>query len=288
VFRTKAPFGYQNQWGQVYALVLAFPLATLALTKSRGWKKVLIVLLGISVLPLVVSLDRGAWLSVAVAVGVSAVWLAIRNRPGQLGGILIGIVLAAALLLATPLGAFVLTRINSGYGDKHRLRLYSQAVELTKENPIIGYGAPVNVEVGPHAIAAGTHGQFWTILVSHGVPGTIFFFGFFVAVLLRGLREDRHSPRETEEIRFWANVSLLTALSQIAYYEWLPYGHLVVMVAAAIATREAPPRRPRRWVHMNGSLADVPARGGHPRHRPGAPVPHVAAGSASRPPNEGG
>ena len=287
VYRTKAPFGYQNQWGEVYAILLAFPLASLALTKSRGWRKALIVLLGVSILPLVISLDRGAWLSAAVAVGISGLWLAIRNRPGQLGALTAGIVLTVVLLLVTPLGGFILTRINSPYGDTHRLRLYEQAVELTKANPIIGYGAPVEVETGPHAIAAGTHGQFWTILVSQGIPGTIFFFGWFAVVLRRGLREDRHAPRETEEVRFWANVALITALSQIPYYEWLPYGHLVVMVAAAIATREAPPRRPRRWVHLNGSLADVPATPGHLRHRPRTKTPGIPV-RATSPYGDGG
>jgi O-antigen ligase len=278
VYRTKAPFGYQNQWGQVYAILLAFPLASLGLTTSRAWRKTLIVLLGVSVLPLVVSLDRGAWFSAAVAIVLSAVWLAIRNRPGQLAAVLIGSFLTVALLVATPLGGFVLTRLESGYGDKHRFRLYAQAVDLTKQNPIIGYGAPVDIESGPKAIAAGTHGQFWTILVSQGVPGVIFFFGWFVAVLFRGLRKDSHLPRETEGIRFWANVSLVTALSQIAFYEWLPYGHFVVMVTAAIASREAPPHRPRRWIHLNGSPADVPARPSRPR----LPVPHGDARIASR------
>jgi hypothetical protein len=192
-----------------------------------------------------------------------------------------GSVLTVTLLVATPLGGFVLTRIDSGYGDKHRFRLYAQAVELTKQNPIIGYGAPVDVETGPKAIAAGTHGQFWTILVSHGVPGVIFFFGWFVLVLLRGLRKDSHLPRETEEIRFWANVSLVTALSQIAYYEWLPYGHFVVMVTAAIASREAPPRRPRRWIHLNGSPADVPATPAHARRAVSGGDPPLASRATS-------
>jgi O-antigen ligase len=283
VYRTKAPFGYQNQWGQVYAILLAFPLASLALTRSRAWRRTLVLLLGVSILPLVVSLDRGAWLSTGMAIVISAGWLAIRNRPGQLAAVLIGSVLTIALLVATPLGGFVLTRIDSGYGDKHRLRLYSQAVDLTQQNPIIGYGAPVDVETGPKAIAAGTHGQFWTILVSHGVPGVIFFFGWFVVVLLRGLRKDSYLPRETEEIRFWANVSLVTALSQIAYYEWLPYGHFVVIVTAAIASREAPPRRPRRWVHLNGSPADVPATPSHLRHRPPDGDPHLVSRATSAP-----
>ena len=253
IYRVKAPFIYTNQWGSAFALTLPFAFAVITQTRRSLTRFTFVFLLLLSVVPLVFSLDRGSWLSAAAGSGYGIFRLAQsgRGRSRRMAkaarALLFTGVVAAALVLVSPLGGYILTRLNSGYGDTHRQLLYSSSLTLVARSPILGFGAPVSLNVlnpaAPPGPSIGTHGTFWTVLVSNGVPAMVFFGLWALYALFKTARRIGGSGGRDAEAFFWCHVVIFTAIVQLPYYELLPWGLPIVMVAAATALRE---RRPVR------------------------------------------
>jgi O-antigen ligase len=184
----------------------------------------------------VFSLNRGAWLSAGAALAYATFRLA-RGRNAQLLRIVtIGALVLGALFFLTPLGEIVQTRLTNGYGDAHRERLYAQSIDLVRESPAFGHGAPVLVEGN---LSAGTHGQLWTVLVSQGIPGLVFFVGWLAWGWWTSSRPLPPGHPGDRKVRLWCEVAIFAALVQTPYYDLLPWGLSIAMVAAALALREA-------------------------------------------------
>ena len=240
IFRPKAPFIYANEWGAAYAMALPLAICGLSYVRTKLARDGLALLLVLSIFPLVFSLNRGAWLSAAAGMLYATVRLA-RGRQGQLLRIIaLGSLVIGALLFVTPLGEIVQTRLTNGYGDAHRERLYTQSIELIRESPLFGHGAPVLVE---GSLSAGTHGQLWTILVSQGIPGLMLFVGWLGWAWWKTSRPLPAGHPGDRRVRLWCEVAIFTAIVQMPYYDLLPWGLSIAMVAAGLAWREtmAPP-----------------------------------------------
>lgn len=243
IHRPKAPFIYTNEWGATFALTLPFAIAALGMIRSRLRRDALALLLIASVFPLVFSLDRGAWLSAGGAMAYATFRLA-RGRNARLARTLAVASLAiGALMFLTPLGSVVMLRITHGYSDQGRLQLYADSIRLVRQSPIFGYGAPVAVE---RNVSAGTHGMLWTLVVSYGIPGLALFAGWFVLALYHSGRRIRAGPGLDAGARFWSHVVIFTALIQLPYYDLIPWGVPIAMLAAAVAWRETPRGEPAR------------------------------------------
>ncbi|MDP9184529.1 MAG: O-antigen ligase family protein, partial [Actinomycetota bacterium] len=183
IYRPKAPFIYANEWGAAYAMSLPFALCAIAKARTKLARDALVVTALISVFPLVFSLNRGAWLSATAGVLYATVRLA-RGRNSQFLRVTAAVsLLLGAVLFVTPLGEIVVARLQNGYGDAHRAQLYGESIDLVRASPVFGYGAPVLIEGN---LSAGTHGQLWTIVVSQGIPGLLFFTGWLLWALWRG------------------------------------------------------------------------------------------------------
>jgi O-antigen ligase len=257
ILRPKAPYYGTNQWGSGFALSLPFAVAALTAVRSRLWRDVLAGLLLLSIVPLVFSLDRGSWLSVAVSMAYAIFRLA-RGRDRRAARAARRLITAGAvvavLVVLTPLAGLILLRLHNGYGDQGRTLLYQNSILAIRESPILGFGAPVDVQqVNPGArqlpVSVGTHGQFWTVAVSHGIPGLALFGGFFLVALIRTGRWLPAGAGRDSPARFWAHVALVAGVVQMPYYEVLPWGLPIMMLAAAVAWREAtadPPAPSRR------------------------------------------
>jgi O-antigen ligase len=248
-YRVKAPFIYTNQWGSAFALTLPFAFAVITQTRRTAVRAAFVGLLIVSVIPLVFSLDRGSWLSAALGSAYGIVRLSrmsggrTRRMAKAARNLLFAGLAVIALVLVSPLGGYVLTRLNAGYGDEHRQILYNSSLSLITQQPILGFGAPVSLNVifpnAPPGPSVGTHGTFWTILVSNGIPALVFFVGWLLFAFFKTFRPvDPNSGRDTEA-SFWFHVVIFTALVQLAYYELLPWGLPIVMVSIAAAFREA-------------------------------------------------
>jgi O-antigen ligase len=235
IFRPKAPFIYANEWGAAYAMSLPFALCAIATARTKRGQQLLLMLTLASIFPLVFSLNRGAWLSATAGVLYATVRLA-RGRNAQLLRVVAVVAMVLGVLLfVTPLGDIIMTRLQNGYGDAHRAQLYQESASLVRESPILGYGAPVLVEGN---LSAGTHGQLWTIVVSQGVPGLLLFTGWLLWALWRASRRLPPGHPGDVTVRFWCEVAIFVALIQMPYYDLLPWGLAIAMVAAALAWRE--------------------------------------------------
>jgi hypothetical protein len=263
IYRVKAPFIYTNQWGSAFALTLPFAFAVITQTRRKFVRNIFIGLLILAIAPLVFSLDRGSWLSAGIgatygifrlsgAKGRTA-RMAKAARSMVLAGLVIGV-----LVLISPLGSLILLRLNNGYGDQHRLTLYSSSLTLVSRSPLLGYGAPVSLSTinpaAPPGPSIGTHGTLWTILVSNGIPAFTFFALWFLYVFFKTYRRIPATGGRDPDAYFWCHVAILTAIVQFPYYELLPWGLPIAMVAAAVAFRERAPLTPiaipagaRRW-----------------------------------------
>jgi hypothetical protein len=240
--RPAAPFSYTNNWGANIAVLTLVAFASIAVAGRGRWRKLLIAMLVASLVPMVFSLNRGMVLSLAIGILYVTVRLAVRGRIGTLASVLAVATLMVIVVALTPLGHLFLAGLSSTHGNSNRTRinLYQQASAGAGASPLFGYGAPkaaVGQTTGP---AIGTQGQLWLVLYSHGFPALAFFVGFILAVLWQ-------TRRARGTVGLWLHAVPLVALSQIAFYGWLPVELQVVMVAAALAYRRCgrvpdPPR----------------------------------------------
>lgn len=233
ITRPEAPFTFTNAWGANLVLALPFLLAARH-GRSARFRLVTGLLVLSSVVPIVLSMNRGLWLSLAVGGGYAAVRFARTGHPRALVGLLVALACTTALLTATSLGEVVTERAETGHSDEGRLDLYAQAIELSTRSPILGYGAPQESLRGGASV--GTHGQLWLLLVSYGIPAVVLTLAWYAIVLVR----TRHGD---DPVLTWMRTVLVVGLVQMPFYEQLPMPVLLLVTAGALALRHA--RAPR-------------------------------------------
>jgi hypothetical protein len=237
--RPAAPFAYTNMWGSNFALLVPFVIMSWGLVRKRWWTLLTMGALAASVVPVVSSLNRGLWLSLGLGLLLAGVLFAVKGRTKPLGAVLSVIVVMGALSLLPPIHRIIVDRLEHGHSNVGREQLYSEAIERVQERPILGFGAPVESQIDPSKPSVGTHGQLWLLLVSTGIPGTIFFLAWFGMALWR-------SRNGSIDVAQWCNVVILIALIQVVFYEQLPAQLHITMIAAALALRELrEPREPK-------------------------------------------
>jgi len=230
--RPTAPFLYTNDWGGVYALTIPFFILGWLQSTKRSRRTWALLLLAVSIIPALLSLNRGLWLSLLVALLFGA------TRPGDVGRLarrsLVAIVLVGVALIAfTPLKGVVEGRAENQHSNEGRTFLYEQTIKETLKSPIIGYGGPRPYN-GPRLIPdLGTQGQLWLVLYSQGFVGLVLFVGF----LWKMLRATREGPLVT----FWCHVTITIALVQLFVYDMIPVQLHLILIAAALGIRETDP-----------------------------------------------
>lgn len=229
--RPKAPFNYTNEWGSNYALLAPLAVYSALVVRSRWWRVLLAVLAVTSIVPVVISINRGLWLSLVVAAAYVAARAALRGRVRLLGGVLVGAAAVAVVVLLSPLGQVVSDRADRS-NVQGRLYLYQEAARAMLESPVLGHGAPLPSDDPALSAGAsvGTHGQLWTLLVSQGVPGLLLLLGFFLTTLLLTARVSRRA--------LWAHATLVVVVFQLPFYNVLPMQLHVVVLAAALCWRD--------------------------------------------------
>jgi polysaccharide biosynthesis protein PslJ len=230
--RPAAPFPYTNNWGGNVAVLTPVALAALAVTKPGPRRKLIVGFLAASLVPMVVSLNRGMFLSLGAGLVYVAIRLAQRGRVTALISLLGLIVLAAVLVALTPLSHLITANLSSTHGHSNttRVSVVQQAVDGANQSPIFGYGEPQAVTGQGGTPPIGTQGQLWMILYSNGYVATALFLAFFLAVFWQ-------TRRAIGTAGLWLHAVPLVALAQISVYGWLPVELQVVMVTAALAYR---------------------------------------------------
>ncbi len=229
--RPSAPFLYTNNWGNVYSLLLPFVIVYLLEVRRerRFWP--LALMLPVSVVPAIATLNRGMFL----AVGVSLVYVAARmvlRRNVRALAILSAVAIVGVIgLVLFPVQGRLEARLSgSTNSNTDRTSLYVSALQLVPDSPLFGLGGP---QPSFSAVEApvGTQGQVWQLLVSYGPIATAAFVGFFLLAF-------RRVRRRVDPMGIACATVLLVGTMEMAYYGIVPNGLPLMMIAAAVGLRE--------------------------------------------------
>ena len=197
--RPSAPFIYTNWWGENVLFLIPWLMVA---WRDRGTRKQLrarriaTVILSISIIPIVLSYNRGVWIAV-VCLGL---YMALRFvRQGGIGrlGMFLGVVAVLAIVvLATPLRTAIQTRLSNAGSATGRANLAVLTIQGTLKSPMLGYGdtrhamgSQASIALGRTAVGGGcsqcgnadvgVNGQFWLLLYANGIPAAILYCAFF-------------------------------------------------------------------------------------------------------------
>lgn len=228
--RPAAPYGYTNEWGAALGMLWPLAMYSTSYVRTRRARLWLRLMLAFSIVPVIISVNRGLWVSLIVALAVVVIRAGISRHVRTTITAFVVAAGAAAVILLTPLSDVISNRL--GHENlSTRETLASGAVELTRQSPLFGYGAPQTVSVAnSNDVAVGTHGQIYTLLVSHGIPGAVFYIAFFLAAL--------YVTRKVSGPAVWAWAAIVVCLVQLPFYNSIPVPLVLAMMATACCLRE--------------------------------------------------
>jgi O-antigen ligase len=201
--RPAAPFGYTNVWGENLSITLIWFVIAWWVYGTGLRKVATVALIGLAMVPAIYSLNRGMWLGVIFSIVFIAVRLALRGRLWLVGGLAVGLTVAALVFMFSPLYSTVQERLANGHSNRVREFTTEKVVEVTRHSPIIGLGntrdaagSARSIAVGKTAEcpecrnpALGMNGHIWLVLISQGFVGAGLYMLFFLYGILRYWRD---------------------------------------------------------------------------------------------------
>lgn len=202
--RPKAPFDYTNTWGDCLTILVPWLIAGWWQGGTRRQRLIAVAVVAVAWVPLLYSLNRGAWIGAVLSVVYLAVRLARKGRLAVISALCAGLLVAGVVVLATPLLGVISGRLDNGKSNALRESLSGLAVTDALSSPVIGYGdtrhqrgSLRSIAIGPTPSCetcgqqeVGSNGQLWLLLVCNGIVGTLFYVGFFAFGIWR-YRRDR-------------------------------------------------------------------------------------------------
>jgi hypothetical protein len=203
--RLSAPFPYANVWGLNFVCFLPF-FVVAWLGRDAGWRRFAAPLvLGVAFVTVVLSLNRGMWLALIVAMVFVAMSLALAGRTRVLVTLIVGAAVIGAIVAASPLGKTIDTRLHGTQQNSNEGRANLSALgtsSMAKASPLLGFGTTRNVQGNFDSIAGGqtsdcprcvvpplgTQGQYSLVAFTQGIGGLILYFGFLILQFLRHIR----------------------------------------------------------------------------------------------------
>ena len=231
--RPAAPFGGTNGWGAAMGILTPFFLRSWIVEASGRRRRWGIAIGLIGVYPILISVNRGLWISLTAGLVYYACRKAMRGKLTAVYVLFGVLAVVAVALVATPAGTLVQERLNSSgteRSNESRADLYHLAYQGAQESPLIGNGTPQRAVDNPTLPPVGTHGLIWYLMYVHGFVGLGLFLSWFGVEVL-------HSGRIRRSKTWWTHLSLIIALVEVPFYGLLPQ---VVLfgVAAGLAHRE--------------------------------------------------
>lgn len=247
-------FAFTNDWGANIGLLTPFFVAATIYSGDALRRRIGIIGLVLALPPMLLSVNRGLWISVGAIFAVVAVRSFLAGRTGPLRMLGLGIAAIAVLVVVTPAGEIVGGRLSEGDANS-RAGIYSEAWNGALESPILGWGGP-RPSINPFSPAVGTHGHFWYAMFSHGFVGL----ALFVAWL--GWAFHRGAMRRDPVSIMLASVVFVAAL-QMFFYNFFPSVLPIILIATGLMLRpddrDGPVAVPDRMVRFRpDELTGVP------------------------------
>ncbi|QYJ02978.1 hypothetical protein KUV85_11600 [Nocardioides panacisoli] len=239
IARPSPLFAYTNEWGAAVGITTPIAIYALVTTRRVALRVALVALLVIGAIPVIISLNRGCWISIGLAVAYVLVRRALAGDFRPLVAVVTTAVVGTFAVLLSPLSELIADRF--AYSNTStRATLYDASLGLAMKSPLVGYASPQSSAglADSNDVAVGTHGQIWTLLVSQGFIGA----ALFVLALLAALWAWR--PREGRAPEVWLHAVGFVLLAQLVFYEVVPDGLAVAFVALAVCATTAGRHRP--------------------------------------------
>jgi len=241
--RPAAPWGYTNTWGNNFCLLAGWFVVATWSGRRRG-RLLALLCLAVSVLPAVISLNRGLWIGLGVLIGYVALRYVLLGKLWIFGAVVVAAAALVIALSASPLGDLVNARLDNGKSNGVRSFLVDRALDGFIDSPVIGYGGTRSTLGGRQSIAVGEsagcercgnftvggNGQLWALMYSHGAAGTLGYLGFFGYGLWR-FRRDRSA------IGIAGSAAIATSFSAMLWYNSLVTPLAFMFLAYALLWR---------------------------------------------------
>lgn len=226
--RPSTLFAFTNEWGGAVGLLTPFFIAATLLSPDPRRRRFGTIGLILAVPPMLLSVNRGLWISVAAILIMVAIRSFLLGRTGPLKFLALSVAAIAGLVAFTPLGSIVLGRLGESDANA-RAGIYVEAWQGALASPFLGYGGP-RPSTNPFSPAVGTHGHIWTAMFSHGFVGLALYLAFIGWALY--LVTQRRDPTSV----ILASVIWVAAL-QMFFYSMLPASLPIVLVALGLVFR---------------------------------------------------
>lgn len=236
--RPSAPFLYTNGWGNAFSILL--PIAIAWIITRRGTRAFpwLVLAIPVSLVPAFLTLNRGMFLGLGIAGAYIALRALLAGNRRLLGGLAVLLVVGLVVMRLLPVTERLDERLETSSTTEDRASLYEETFLRTLESPVLGHGAPrPSLQAG--VPSAGTQGQFWMVLFSHGFPAIILFVLWFAWAFIVSLRW-------RDAVRLTMSAAILVTLVEILFYSILGTGLMIVMACCGVVMRPpsaAPPQR---------------------------------------------
>ena len=244
--RPKAPFPFANTWGSCLSLYLPFFIVAWFRDGKRWQRYTAPLVLLVAAIPIVYSLNRGLWLSLALGVVVVVLLQVRRGRATPIVATAVVLLVASVVFLLSPLGTIFQERLANQHSNDRRGELLSRTLSSTLDgSPVVGYGSTRDVEGSFASISGaatadceacgvpplGTQGHLWGVIFTQGYAGALLFVTFFALALSRCWR-----CRTTAETLCTFVLAFFGL--QLLIYDTLGMPLLAVMTAIGLVARE--------------------------------------------------
>src|SRR4051812_11051140 len=140
--RPAAPFRFTNNWGNVYSVLL--PIVVAYALQLRGRRRLfLLIALPLSAVPAFLTLNRGMFLGIGLAMVYVAWRLMLMRRPAAVAWIGIAAIVGVVLFNVLPVQERLNARLGfEGSSTSTRASLYQQSIDSVPASPFFGFGVP--------------------------------------------------------------------------------------------------------------------------------------------------
>src|SRR5262249_53750682 len=134
-------YAYTNQWAAAVGVLTPFAVITAMRARRRFTRQLTIGLLAVGAIPIVVSINRGLWIALAIAIALVVLRMTATGRPKVLLAVAGLVALVAAVVLLSPLSGIIHDRLTSEKNSNGtRSTLYSEAFNGVASSPLFGFG----------------------------------------------------------------------------------------------------------------------------------------------------
>lgn len=247
--RPKTLFPFTNEWGGNVGLLTPFFVASFLYSPLRRERQFGALMLVVALPPMIISVNRGLWISVALTFVLVAFRSFKQGSTFALKMLMGAIVCIGFLIIATPLGGVVGGRLGDSDAST-REGIYGEAWQGALESPLLGWGGPRPSE-NPFSPSIGTHGHFWLVMFAHGFVGLALYMAWVAVTISKSL--SRRDPTSM----MLACVIIVGGV-QMFFYNLLPISIPIILVAIGLYSRtdDDVVRPPVRQLVRSGASRD--------------------------------